>query len=196
MREKKLKELKELIELLRVKDIQLTDEQARFIKAKVYQVTTNDGCHLRRERLSKGKLDGSAAITVPFINDEEVILCVEPRVFTKNTVGVGFPAGYIEEGEKGIDAAARELYEETGYAGDLTYLGGFYQDSGISGAYNQVYVGEGLKQVSDQHLDSSEHIYKYICRFDEIKYLIDEGYISDANSLIAYNKVLEYRKGK
>ncbi len=196
MRKEKLKELRELIELLKVKEMELTDEQAQFIKAKVYRVITNDGHKLRREKLVKGNNDGSAAIIVPFINDEEVMLCVEPRVFLKNTVGVNFPAGYIEQGEKGIEAASRELYEETGYKGKLTPLGGFYQDSGISSAFNEVFIGSDLKQVGEQKLDGSEHIFKYICRFDELEDLINEGYICDSNSLIAYNKVKDYKKGR
>ena len=194
MRKEELEHLNYLINKLKTREKELTKDKGSFISSEVYNITTNDGHHIRREKLLKGGKDGSAVIIVPFVDNDKVILCVEPRVFTKRTVGIGFPAGYIEGNEKGIIAAQRELYEETGLQGDLTYLGGFYQDSGISSAYNQIFVGENLQGNGVQHLDTDEYIYKFITDFNNLDYLLENDYINDCNALIAINKVKQYRR--
>ena len=38
---------------------------------------------------------------------------------------IEFPAGGVEKNERHLDAAHREIYEETGYSCDLLYLGAF-----------------------------------------------------------------------
>lgn len=37
---------------------------------------------------------------MPVLKNNEILTIIEPRVFTDLTVGIGFPAGYIENGEK------------------------------------------------------------------------------------------------
>lgn len=195
MRREKLEELKELIHSLQIKELRELEEPPRFIEAKVYHAVTNDGRTLRREKLIKNGRDGSAVIIVPFLNESDVMLTIEPRIFTKETVGVGFSAGYIEPGENGIMGATRELKEETGLtAGNMIYLGGHYQDPGISGAYNEVYLALNCILTNEQQLDKDEYIKRFICHFDELDDLVNIGYLNDANTLIAYYKTNEYRK--
>ena len=194
MPKKELENLNELIEKLKVKHAKELDDKPSFISSKVYDIETNNGNHFRRERLTKLGKDGSAVVIVPFVSENKVLLCVEPRVFTRRTVGVGFPAGYIEQNEDPIAAAQRELQEETGLTGNLTYLGGFYQDSGISSAYNRIFVAENLTGEGIQHLDDDEFVYNFITDFDNLDYLIENDYINDCNALIAINKVKDYRR--
>lgn len=53
-----------------------------------------------------------------------------------------FPKGGLELGEGGIDAAERELTEETGLEGSVVrYLGSFEGDSGVSHFYEAVRTG-------------------------------------------------------
>ena len=191
---KELENLNELIDRLRTKKKEFVNTVPSFIQSEVYDIEINNGNHFRREKLTKLGKDGSAVVIVPFVTDSKVLLCVEPRVFTKRTVGVGFPAGYIELGEEPIVAAQRELFEETGLTGNLTYLGGFYQDSGISSAYNQIFVAENLTGEGIQHLDNDEFVYNFITDFDNMDYLIKNDYINDCNALIAIDRVKQYRR--
>lgn len=174
-------------------ELNLLEDSASFIKSSVYNCKLNSGDVIKREKIMKGGKDGSAAIIVPITCDNKTVLVVEPRVFTKKTVGVGFPAGYIENGEKPTIAALRELSEEIGYIPKrIIPLTSFYQDSGCSSAYNHVFLAIGCEKVMEQHLDDSEFI-KYVeCDFEMVEQLIDKKYIEGCNSLIAYEYVKRY----
>lgn len=78
---------------------------------------------------------------MPVIHNNEILTVIEPRVFTKHTVAVSFPAGYIEKDEDVYHAALRELKEETGYVpSKLELLDSFYQDEGCSKAFNHSFI--------------------------------------------------------
>lgn len=197
MRKEKLVELKSLIDELKVINLKKQDIQSSFIKAEVYDCTLNNGETIRREKLIKGGNDGSAAVILPLTIENNVLLVLEPRVFTERTVGVGLPAGYIETGEKAIEAAKRELSEETGYVPkDMIHLGGFYQDMGISSAFNQLFLAIGCEKKESQHLDEGEFVRYFECTYEEALELIDMGYIQGCNAIITLEKAKQYVKGK
>lgn len=68
-------------------------------------------------------------------------------------------AGVVEDGEAPVDAAKRELLEETGYAGgewrEVMTIG---QNPSICDNLTHCFVAEGVEKVSGQHLDASEDI--------------------------------------
>ena len=194
MRKEKLEELKSYIE--EFKTIEKTKiEGNHFIKSECYQIKLNNGEIIKREKLLKGNLDGSAVIVLPITINNTVILIVEPRVFSKRTIGVGVPSGYIEENETDYDAAKRELKEETGLTTDkLIKLGSFYQDIGCSSAYNSIFIALDVKKEFEQNLDKDEYV-KYIeVTFDEALELINMGYIEDVSSLLLFERAKTYMK--
>lgn len=185
MRREKLEELKELIDKVKVVKMKKVDTDKKFITSTPYDVTLKNGMVIRREKLLKGGNVGSAAVILPLTTEGEVLLAVEPRVFTNRGVGVGLPAGYIEYKENEVKGALRELKEETGYScNKYIDLGGFYQDMGCSGAYNRLFLGIDCEKVCEPSFDPGEVVLPYLCTYEEALELIDLGYIEDANTII------------
>ena len=165
--------------------------EPKFISVMPYKVTLNNGNVVRREKVLKGKKDGSAAIIIPYIGDK-IMVVIEPRVFTKIGVGIGFPAGYIEEDEEPKVAALRELREETGLVPErIEEIDSFYQDEGCSAAYNHIFIAYNCKKVYEQKLDKDEFVRYVELTKEEIFKLEEEGYIAGCNAKIAIQKGLK-----
>ena len=167
--------------------------KGQFVTTERYICTLNNGEDIVREKISKAKKDGSAVIIIPVTDKNEVIVTVEPRVFTEKTVGIGFPAGYIEQGEEPEVSALRELQEEVGVIPKkLIPLSSFYQDEGISAAKNTAYLALGCTEGHERNLDEGEFVEYFKCSFNDVLQLQEEGYIEGSNSIIAIEKSKEY----
>ncbi len=151
---------------------------------------------IEREKIYKNGKDGSAVIVVPMEKDtHEFVMSIEPRVFTSNKVAVSFPAGYIEEGELPKEAALRELREETGYVpSEIKHLDSYYQDEGMSSAYNHLYLAFDCEKKYDQDLDSDEIIKYMSFTYEELLELEKMGYICGGNSKLALCRIKNYIK--
>ena len=189
-----MKEILKYIEEL--KTIEKTkNSDSKFIKVESYNCKLNNGKTIVREKILKGNSDGSAAIVLPITKENKIILAIEPRVFTSKTVDIGLPAGYIEENEKPIEAAKRELLEETGYSSNnIIFLGSFYQDQGCSAALNHYFVALNCEKVSNQNLDESEFIHYIEVNKKELEWLIKNNYITGLNSIFTIEKSKVYLK--
>ena len=193
MRKEKLEELNEYVELLKTKKKVLIEKTGDFINVNKYLVELNNGEVITREKIVKGNSDGNASIVLPVTVDGNVILVVQPRVFTRSGVGIELPAGYVDENEDYEVAARRELFEETGYVPEsVRLLGDFYQDQGCSSAYNKSFLAEGCRKIGSQSLDSSEFIKYFECSVDELYELIELGMINDLQSQYTIEKAKQY----
>ncbi len=196
MRREKLEELKKQFEELKVVEMQKQRYREKtFLTSELYECRLKCGRVIFREKLLKGKKEGSAAIIFALTKQGDVLLNVEPRVFTKETVALGFPAGYIEDKEDALMGAKRELLEEHGYeAEEMVLLDSFYQDEGCSAAYNQIFFASGCQRVASQKLDKDEIIYPFLVSLEEVFELNRLGYFKGANSKLAIVKAKEYIK--
>lgn len=193
MRKEKMEELRSYIEELKTKRKELLDKNSKFLKVERYSCDLNNGKTIVREKLMKGKGNGSAALICPVTVGNTVILTVQPRVFTESTIGISFPAGYVESGEEHKDAALRELLEETGYhSKELIEVASYYQDDGVGCALNKGFVALDAIKIAGQNLDSSEFIRFFECSIDELFELMEKGYMLDGGSQLVFEKSKKY----
>lgn len=186
MRKEKQEELASYLKEFQTKKVTKLEVNNKFLTVDVYQYQLNNGEEIIREKLMKNGKDGSAVIILPVTTNNEIVMTVEPRVCTKEGVGIGLPAGYMEEGESSLVAASRELLEETGYkAQTLIELDNFYQDEGCSSSYNSIVLATGCVKVSNQMLDDSEFIHYFLCSIAEAYEMLDNKIIKGANSKLA-----------
>ncbi len=150
-----LEDLKEELSVVSIKQVPPTEKS--FLTVENYQVILNNGAIFNRQKLVKNKRDGNAVVIVPITEDNKSFVIVQPRVFTASGLGVEIPAGYIDQGETEEEAARRELREEIGCeAEQLIPLKSYYQDQGISGAYNTCFLALGCRECYQQKLDRDE----------------------------------------
>ena len=194
MKKEKLDMLNEIVRKLSVSEVKEVErpKEKNFIQSVLREYTLHGGMKFCREEILKNGKAGSAVIVVPVVG-EEILSVIEPRVFTKLTVGIGFPAGYIEKGEEPIKAALRELREETGLeAEQLIELDSFYQDEGCSSALNVIYLALNCKKKYEQQLDADEVVETMMFTYEELLELEKMGYIMGGNSKLALLKMKKY----
>ena len=95
------------------------------------------------------------------------------------------PAGKLNEGEPPMQAAARELEEETGIKAErLQLLYVAYQSPGYTDEKIYIYRAEGGERVST-HLDDGEFLDVEWIELDKVKEMLKNGEIKDAKTIIA-----------
>ena len=204
MRKEKLEELNDYIKELQTitKERKKEDfiyqgtepvQRRGFINVESYNCKLQNGIIISREKIVKGASNGNAVIIFPVTKEGNTLLVVQPRVFTKETVCVELPAGYLEKDEDPLTAGKRELEEETGYVPEeMRLLASFYQDQGCSAAYNHSVLALGCKKIKEQNLDKDEIIRYFECSFDEAVELVERGYITDIQSQFTMEKAKPY----
>lgn len=168
----------------------ISSYQEGYIGKNVYKVTLEDGSSRRVEEITKRGVPGDAAVIIPITTLGNVVMVVQSRPNTRETVSVELPAGMVDPGEDHQTAAIREMLEETGYEAENVYeLEWHYQDQGCSGAIIKTFVAEGCKRKQEVKLDDGERLTYVEMSFQDILDMIKNKQISDANTKIA---VLEY----
>ena len=184
MRDEKLKEIDKYIEKFKTIKKSEPFESEGFISVKNYEIELNNGKTIHREQIYKNGRIGNSVTILPITKEKKIILVIEPRVFTKRTVGVEAPAGYVEDFERPIEAAERELLEETGLKSkEIIQLREYYRDMGSFAGITSSFIAKDCEKVSEQNLDEDEFIAIVECTIDEAKELIDMEYIKDINTI-------------
>lgn len=98
---------------------------------------------------------------------------------------IEMPAGKLEEGEIPLEAAKRELLEETGYRPlEMIHLGNSYPTPGYSSeVIHLYYCPKAIKE--ERHLDKDEDIELIYLSLEEIEKMIAEGAIKDSKTVAA-----------
>lgn len=99
---------------------------------------------------------------------------------------IEIPAGCVEKGEDPMEAAKRELYEETGYGGgQWTKHMIISPNAGTCTNYSHSFVAVGVEPVSTQHLEDSEDIKVVLLDREEVIRMLKNDEFHQANMAAA-----------
>lgn len=103
------------------------------------------------------------------------------------------PCGCIEEGESAVEAAKRELQEETGYvAEEFIPLGTYYTSQGLSRDCCSVFFANCIGK-EERNLDALEMINVQEMRIEDFDILVKENKFRLLVGLAAWNKAKELK---
>lgn len=172
---------------------------SKFLSLKKGIYTLNNNKNIYRDTIVKNMGTGNAVVIIPLTSDNKIVITIQARCSlpTDDKVSIELPAGYIEKGEDIIESSKRELEEETGYkSNNLKLIDSYYPSLGASGEAVYLVIAIDCKKIGNTNFDSDEYIEYDEVTIEELKYLIDNGYIKDASSRISYYKILEYFDSK
>ena len=175
------------------------DELARMGERKIASEEIFQGFILHVQKDTVGLPDGNTAsrevirhigavCVIPVTEDNQVIMERQYR-YPIDRVIWEIPAGKLDAAdEKWLDAAKRELREETGYTADeWTMIGEFYGAPAYSDERIGMFLARGLHR-GERHLDADEYLDVVKVPLKDLVADVMNGVISDAKTQVAILK--------
>ena len=140
----------------------------------------------RVEKEKVVKNDGKdSVIVIAVTQDKEYIITIQNRINDK--LIAEFPSGYIENNEDSINAAKRELKEETGYiSDDLFIVDEAYTSPGIDNSKTYIVVANNCIKINEKSSNGRELVDYGLFSEKELEYLINNNIINGAMNKLAY----------
>ncbi|NND04789.1 MAG: NUDIX hydrolase [Saprospiraceae bacterium] len=129
-------------------------------------------------------------VNVVALTPAKALILVDQFRFGINEVISELPAGLIDDGEEPLEAAKRELLEETGYVADRwIYAGSSYLNPAYVNNKCHHYLALNAVRISDPKLDSTEDVSVRIINDFTAQGLFEQDVIIDAIGVAALSKI-------
>jgi ADP-ribose pyrophosphatase len=163
-------------------------------KCNLFQVTEDEaidkktGFHIKRSVVRHA---GSAVVMA--VDDKKRILLVRQYRLPADKYLWELTAGKVDAGEKPLQAAKRELAEETGYkAKTWTKLASFFVSPGYVQERMTIYLATDLTAGESAPMEDERIETKWFKR-KEVAKMIEDGEIDDAKTIVGYYRWLEVK---
>jgi ADP-ribose pyrophosphatase len=155
--------------------------KGKIISLQVDEVTLPSGKTATREII---RHPGAVAVFA-LLNDTMIVVEQYRKPLERSQVEI--PAGKLESGENPLDAARRELEEETGYRSDsdsVRLISSFATSPGFADEIVHLYLAENLTK-GEARPDEDEFLDCEALTLEQAKQYIKEGRICDAKTIMA-----------
>ena len=96
-------------------------------------------------------------------------------------ISLELPCGVMEEGETPLEAAQRELLEETGFGGgQWKKLMELSRNPSAMSNTTHCFLAIGVEKIAEQHLDETEELSVLFMTKEEVKRMLNENQICQA----------------
>ncbi|MBI2486720.1 MAG: NUDIX hydrolase [Deltaproteobacteria bacterium] len=110
--------------------------------------------------------------------DEQIVLIKQYRHGTQS-VTLEIPGGMVDPGESPLEAAKRELLEETGYtSNEWIFIGKVHPNPAIQNNTCHMFLAKDVKKVQEPNFEGTEDIVSFLTPAKEIPNLVAEGNIT------------------
>jgi ADP-ribose pyrophosphatase len=122
---------------------------------------------------------------IPLLNENEIILIRQFRhAIGRNLVEI--PAGKIESNEMPMEAAKRELAEETGYKGELSPITKWFLAPSYDTELMHFFVAKKLEKLDEPNkMDEDENIETMVVTLENAVRFCYDGTITDCKTISA-----------
>lgn len=146
-----------------------------------------DICELPNGRIIEKMIhEYSTWATVVALTDTEDVILIRQYRHGSQKVIWEFPAGIVDPGETPLEAAKRELLEESGYGGGIWVDTGFVSPNPDNHTnILHTFLAVNVKKESQQDLDDSEQIEVYPTPLKQVIRMAKEGELLQAMQVSA-----------
>lgn len=143
---------------------------------------------VEKEKVVKNKGKDSV-IVIAITQDKEYIITFQNRI--KDKIIAEFPAGYIENDENPLEAAKRELKEETSYiSDDLFIVDEAYTSPGTDNSITYIIIANNCIKTDEKNVNGTELINYGLFSEKELEYLINKNIMNGAMNKLAYYNLI------
>lgn len=167
--------------------VKSSKELSGWRETKAYHYILPDG----QEKVFDIAMHGDSTCILALTEDLKFILTKQYRPGPETFI-IELPGGIVDSGEDPITGAARELLEETGYAGDLQPIGEFWLDAYSTGK-KYSFLATNCKLVQGQKTDEDEFIEVILMSIEEFASWLQTA--DSTTALTAYRALFSFIDG-
>jgi ADP-ribose pyrophosphatase len=171
-------------------------ESKELLKTSIFTVTEDrandpEGFEIKRAIVQHS----GSAVMMPMDDKSRILLVKQYRLPARQYLWE-LPAGRLDPGETVLQAAKRELREETGMkAGRWTKLASYYASPGFLAEKMTIYLAQGLTEGEQQPMEDERIEMKWF-KPRELDDLISKGEIQDGKTIIGFLTWKRYHSKK
>ena len=164
-------------------------------KCSLFRVTEDEASDKKTDfHIKRSVVRHAGSAVMMAVDDKKRILLVKQYRLPAEKYLWELPAGKVDDGEKPLQAAKRELIEETGYtAKKWDKLATFFVSPGYVQERMTIYLATDLTAGEAKPMDD-ERIETGWFKRKELAKMIDGGEIDDAKTMVGFYRWLAVRK--